>query len=113
VALKRFDEARAQARSAVTNALDTAWPIGILFALQHLAAADALEHLEPHRAARMLGYVDAGVERLKARREHTEQHERDAMLAALRESLDDDQLVRLMAEGAAWSEEDALAAVSS
>ena len=46
---------------------------------------------------------------IEALRQYTEQQEYDKMLAALRDALGEDQLAKLTAEGAAWSEDQAVA----
>jgi hypothetical protein len=84
--------------------------------LQHLAAIGALRASrqsqsseERHRAARLLGYVDARLAALESPREYTEQHEYDAALAALRAELDREEFSKLLEEGGAWSEDRAVA----
>ena len=85
--------------------------------LQHLAAAAALRPAADEelsrgdrlRAARLLGYVDGRLNGLEALRQYTEQQEYDKILAALGNALGKDQLLKLRAEGAAWSEDQAVA----
>ena len=108
IALERFDDARAVAREGLAAARDVQWEAGVTWGLQHLAATAALRG-DPAPGARLLGYVDARLEAIEALRQHTEQQERDAMLPALRDALGDDQLAQLMKEGAAWSEDRAVA----
>jgi hypothetical protein len=64
--------------------------MGLAFTLQHLAALAALrghssERIieECHRAASILGYVDARLAALEAMREYTEKQEYDAMIPVL------------------------------
>ncbi|HKU67734.1 MAG TPA: hypothetical protein VJP85_08160, partial [Candidatus Baltobacteraceae bacterium] len=116
VALHRYDEARTAAHQALTAARDTQHAVILAFTLQHLAAIATLradagdERLDDlRRAARILGYVDARVEALEAMREYTEKQEYDAMLPALRDALGADELAKLMSEGGAWSEDQAVA----
>jgi predicted ATPase/DNA-binding XRE family transcriptional regulator len=116
VALRRYDEARAAARDAVTAARDTQSPELVACALQHLAAIAVLREsadeviTEDHsRAARILGYVDGCLAAVEILREYTEQQEYDAMVPVLRDALGADQLVRLMDEGGSWSEDQAVA----
>jgi predicted ATPase/class 3 adenylate cyclase len=115
VALRRCDEARAMARDALAITRDAQNAVLIAFSLQHLAAIAALrESDEPHaiedrrRAARLLGYVDACIKTLQASREYTEQSEYDTVILALRDALGEEALLRLIAEGGAWSEEQAV-----
>lgn len=61
------------------------------------------------RAARLLGYVNAQLTALEAFREYTEQQEYDKMMTALRGAFGDAVLANLMAEGGAWSEDQAVA----
>ncbi len=117
IALERYEDACISARDGLAAARDTQWEAGVLWGLQHLAAtaalrpADDAEHVRGDRlgAARLLGYVDARLDAIEALRQHTEQQEHDKMLTALRDALGENQLARLMAEGAAWSEDQAVA----
>ena len=120
VALRRFDEARAAARGAVTAACNAQYSIGLAWSLQHLAAVAALRPStdapvieDRHRAACILGYVDARLVAHEALRQYTDQKEYDAVIPALRDSLGDDELARLMADGSAWSEDRAIAEAMS
>ena len=56
----------------------------------------------------MLGFVNARIESLEAVRDFIEQPQYDRVLAVLRETLGADALARLMAEGAAATEEQAV-----
>ncbi|MGA8098582.1 MAG: adenylate/guanylate cyclase domain-containing protein [Candidatus Cybelea sp.] len=117
IALERYEDACISARDGLAAARDAQWEAGVVWGLQHLAAtaalrpADAAEHVPGDRlgAARLLGYVDARLDAIEASRQHTEQQEHDKMLPALRDALGGDQLAKLMAEGAAWSEDQAVA----
>jgi predicted ATPase/transcriptional regulator with XRE-family HTH domain len=107
-----YEAARAQARESLDATREGAWGTGVLWALQHFAAVAALRPIseefvseERSRAARLLGYVDAGVRRTASWRGYTEQQEHDAITAALRTALGDDTFVRLLGEGGEWSEE--------
>lgn len=108
LALDRYDEARARAREALALCRDLQMHVILAVALQHLAVVAAL-HSDSVRAARLLGYVDARLSGLEALREYTEQQGYDKTLAALRKALDEDETARLMAEGSAWSEDQACA----
>jgi predicted ATPase len=115
IALERYDDARTSGREALVRARDAQWEIGTAFALQHLAAVAALQqmlgtgHDEVHaRAAHLTGYVDARLQALRALREHTERQEYNKILAVLRDSLGEDVLATLMADGSAWTEDQAV-----
>jgi hypothetical protein len=56
-----------------------------------------------------LGYVDARLDAFEALREFTEQQEYDKMLAALRNALSEDEPAKLIGEGRAWNENQAVA----
>jgi hypothetical protein len=79
----------------------------IAIALQHLALLAALGG-DGRRAALLLGYVDARYAGEGAQREYTEQWGYDKLLAALRETLSEDEIASLLAEGATWSEDRAV-----
>jgi hypothetical protein len=74
--------------------------------LQHLARLAALCS-DRCRAAQLLGYVDVQYSVLGSQREPTEQWGYDKLVAALRETLSADEIARLAADGAAWSEDQA------
>jgi predicted ATPase/class 3 adenylate cyclase len=117
IALERYEDARISAQDGLAAARDAHWEAGVTWGLQHLAAAAALwpaDNEDPARgdrlrAARLLGYADARLNGLEALRQYTEQQERDKMFAALRDALGEDQLAKLMAEGATWTEDRAVA----
>jgi predicted ATPase/DNA-binding XRE family transcriptional regulator len=116
VALRRFDEARQAAREAVAAACDAQVSVALAWTLQHLAAIAALRPThgravieDRRRAACILGYVSARIVALDSSRQFTEQQEYDAMMAALRDSLGEVELSRLMALGNTWSEDQAVA----
>ena len=56
----------------------------------------------------MLGYVDAQYAALGTQREPTEQWGYGKLMPALRETLSEDEIATLGAEGAAWSEDQAV-----
>ena len=76
-------------------------------ALQHLALLAGLGGDARH-GAQLLGYVDAQYTALGMQREPTEQWAYDKLMAALRETLSEDAIAQLAAEGAAWSEDQAV-----
>ena len=65
-------------------------------------------HEDARGAARLIGYVDAQYEKLRSSREPTEKWGYQKLMVALRERLNDAEIERLAAEGAAWSEERAV-----
>lgn len=75
--------------------------------LQHLALISGLRG-ERSRAARLLGYVDAQNKALGLERQWTEKWGYEKLMVALREKLRDAQIATLAAEGAAWSEDQAV-----
>jgi predicted ATPase len=79
----------------------------VAVALQHLAVLAGLcAHAQ--RGAQLLGYVDAQYTALGMQREPTEQWGYDKLMTALRETLTEDEIAQLSAEGAAWSEDRAV-----
>jgi predicted ATPase len=117
IALRRYDEARTTVREGLTLARDLQREVSFVFALQHSAAITGLRPREdearadeePARAALLLGYANARLVALDVKRQYTEQQEYDKLLPALRDALGDDELQKLMADGAAWSEDRAVA----
>jgi tetratricopeptide (TPR) repeat protein len=79
----------------------------IAIALQHLAVLAALGG-RARRGAQLLGYVHAQLAALGLQREPTEQWLFDKLMAVLRETLSEDEIATLAAEGAAWSEDQAV-----
>jgi len=59
-----------------------------------------------------LGYVDKRIKALGMERELTEKWGYDALLASLCDQLNETEIERLSAEGAAWSEDQAVAAIA-
>jgi tetratricopeptide (TPR) repeat protein len=118
IALDCFDDARAYASQALEAARDVHAPVLTAFVLQHVAAIAALqgssrEPCPPKRlehAAMLLGFVDARLGSLGARRDFTERQERERVVAVLQSALGE-RLDEIMALGTQWSEEGAAAAV--
>ncbi|HEX4014043.1 MAG TPA: tetratricopeptide repeat protein [Candidatus Cybelea sp.] len=115
-ALRKFESAKACGLEALALAATSEAEVYSTIALQHAAVivalgkpreAPSLEHL--HRAARLLGYAQARLAALKVRCGFSEQQGYDAAIAVLRETLDDEKIALLSAEGAAWSEARAIA----
>jgi predicted ATPase/class 3 adenylate cyclase len=117
VALDRYDEALPYAREALKLSLDLQHDAIVATALQHLAAITALgavDEAEPAReayarAARVLGYVDACLIKLQSPRQYTEENGYDRIVVVLRDTLGEDEVTKLMAEGSTWSEDQAVA----
>jgi predicted ATPase/DNA-binding XRE family transcriptional regulator len=107
IALGDLTGARESARDGLRFALKTQSELNTAIGLQHLAVLAALGG-DAGRAAKLLGYVDAQFSQLGYKREGTEQWSCDKLMAALREALNEDEIAKLAAEGAGWSEEQAV-----
>jgi hypothetical protein len=111
VALGRFDEARAQAKAALSFARKARVPVFIAISLQHLALIALRSRIEGLRttahyrgAARLLGFVGSrcdtlGFERVDLRYDND--------IALLRETIGADEVTHLMADGATMTEDEA------
>jgi predicted ATPase/DNA-binding XRE family transcriptional regulator len=112
VALDCFDDARAYASQALEAARDVRAPVLTAFVLQHVAAIAALRRgsdelraaKNPEKPAMLLGFVEARLKSLGARRDYTERQEFERVLAVLRSALGE-RLDELMTLGAEWGEE--------
>jgi len=82
-----------------------AYPLVIV--LQHLALLGALRG-QLHNASRLVGYVNVQYQEGGFEREPTEKWEYEKLMAALREHLSEPEIEKLAAEGAAWSEDQAV-----
>lgn len=85
--------------------MQDALPIAV--ALQHLALLVALRG-EVNHAARLIGYINVQFKELGQERETTERWGYEKLMFALHERLSDAQIEKLTAEGAAWSEDQAV-----
>ncbi len=116
IALDCFDDARMYARQALSAMREVKQTVLKACALQHLAAVGALQKYSDMRAAQegreraamLLGFVDARLASLEVQREFTEQQEYDRMMSALSASMGV-RLPEVMALGAEWTEEGAVA----
>jgi len=81
----------------------------VTLSLEHLALAAALEG-DVAAAARLVGYGDSCHARLSLARQRHEQAARETVQARLEAGLDSETRTRLIAEGAAWAEDAAVAA---
>jgi predicted ATPase/class 3 adenylate cyclase len=107
IALGDLAAARDSAREALRLARQIRHEPAIADTLQHLALLSALDG-DARRAAQLLGYVDVQYTALGMQREPTEQWGYDKLMAALRENLSEADIEKLAAEGAAWSEDQAV-----
>jgi len=107
IALGDFGGAREAAREGFRFARRAQNEGLLASSLEHIALLAALEG-DVQRAARLLGYVDAEHCRIEQQRTLTEKGLRDKLGAALRETLSEDEIKSLAAEGAAWSEDRAV-----
>lgn len=115
VALDCFDDARAHASQALVSAREVKATVLTACILQHLAAVAILQHTAEGKQsdadelpAMLLGFVDARLSSLGARREYTERQEYERVLAALDKRFGD-RLRDLLAVGAEWTEDGAVA----
>jgi predicted ATPase/DNA-binding XRE family transcriptional regulator len=97
------------AREALRLARQIRHEMYIANAFQHLALLAALGGDTPC-GAQLLGYASALYDQLGVKRGPTEQWGYDKLLAVLRETLSEDEITRLAAEGGAWSEDQAAGA---
>ncbi|MBV8147621.1 MAG: tetratricopeptide repeat protein, partial [Candidatus Eremiobacteraeota bacterium] len=107
IALGDLTRARESAREGLRVARQARNEQGIAVALQHLAVLAGLGG-DVRRGAQLLGYVDAQYTALGMQREPTEQSGYDKLITGLRETLGADEIARLAADGAAWSEDQAV-----
>jgi tetratricopeptide (TPR) repeat protein len=115
ISLECYDLAQGHARAALELALEVDAQACVTFALQHLAAAAALQHDGAGdagdrlaRIARITGFVDARLTELEVVREFTEEREYVATLGALREAFADGKVMELMNDGRSWTVERAV-----
>ncbi|HLJ83595.1 MAG TPA: tetratricopeptide repeat protein [Candidatus Eremiobacteraceae bacterium] len=106
-ALGDVDGAYESAQTGLRWARQAQYPLLIVIALQHLALL-ATQRKGIHRAAQLIGYVDARFRELGYERQPTERWGYEKVTAILRERLSDAEIETLAAEGAAWPEERAL-----
>lgn len=106
LALGDFGAAQATARDGLALARRMQEGIVISQAIQHLAALKALSG-DSHRAARLLGYVDAWYASQGCERELTEQKTHQTLTGSLREQLDEAEIAVLASQGAELTEDQA------
>lgn len=107
LALDRYDQASAHGREALGLAIEAKDALWTTFALQHLAALQALRG-NAARAATLLGFVDRRFAELQHQREHTEQQEYQRAAAALQAKLPEAELRHCIAEGERLTDERAV-----
>ena len=107
IALGDMDGARDSAREGLRWARQAQNPYHVVIALQHIALLLALRG-EVNDAARLIGYVNVQYKELGNEREATEKWGYENLMAALREQLSEAEIEKLAAEGAAWSEDQAV-----
>ena len=107
IALGDVDGAREAAREGLRWARQAQHALCIAIALQHIALLLALRG-EVNDAARLIGYVNVQFKELGNEREATEKWGYEKLMAALREQLSEAEIEKLAAEGAAWSEDQAV-----
>jgi len=107
IALGDLSAARESAREGLRLARQVRYEYVIANVLQHLALLSALGG-DARRGAQLLGHVDGQYSALGMQREPTERWGYDKLMAALRETLSADEITAFAAEGAAWSEDQAV-----
>jgi predicted ATPase len=104
VALDRREEALRAGREALRLMRLSEDRVRIVFLLQHLAAAYALDG-DLHRAARLFGYTAAQYTAFDVELEFTERYTRDLLSNALLEGLEESEFAELAHEGALFTTE--------
>jgi predicted ATPase len=107
IVLGELTGARESARKGLRVARQARFEPVIAIALQHLALLSVLGG-DARRGAQLLGHVDAQYTALGLQRGPTEQWGYDKLMTALRETLSADEIAQLAAQGAAWSEDQAV-----
>jgi predicted ATPase/class 3 adenylate cyclase len=107
IALGDLDGALASAQRALALMRKEQDPIGTAVAIQHLALLAVMRE-RTGEAGRLLGYVDSQFSRLAVQRDWPEQWGYEKLIATLREKITDDEITQLGAEGASWSEDQAV-----
>jgi predicted ATPase/transcriptional regulator with XRE-family HTH domain len=118
IPLARFGEAEQCVREALDLARDRQWEVKVASGLQILGAIAALRpHVDAERTtktharvARLFGFADAHFAATGSRRIPLMAWQYSRVLSVLRESLGVESLAKLMAEGAAMNEEQAVQA---
>ncbi len=103
-----FEAAHLAAREGLQWAMQCQHTLGVAIVLQHFALIAALRDDAEH-AARLVGFVEERFRVLSYEREYTEQWGLEKLMTAIRERLTQPEIDRLAAEGAAWTEDRAIA----
>jgi len=106
-ALGDIDGALASARESLAFSRQAQDAFMTVVPLQHIAMLGALSGKQ-ERAAKLLGYVEVQIKELGAERQPTEQWGYEKLLTTLRQHLNEDEIEKLGAQGAAWSEDQAV-----
>lgn len=117
IALGRFEEAEKHTCESLEFALDASNGVLIAYNVQHLAAIATLRprvtresvRTAHEGAAQFLGFVDGRLTALGSTKFRQQQQQRDRSLAALCDTLGRKSVTRLMAAGAAMTEDQAIA----
>lgn len=107
VLLGRLADAKAFARSSFKASCEKQFMFGIPCATQVLVGV-AIREGDFDSAARLLGYAKANFPELMLSRDAYIDMDREWLLQPLRDHFGEDRLARLMAEGAMWSEDQAI-----
>jgi tetratricopeptide (TPR) repeat protein len=107
IALGDLDGAQTLARQGLSSARQAQEALAIATALQHFALLMALLG-QTRSAARLIGYVNVQYKEAGSEREYTEKWGYEKLMAALHEQLSDAEIEQLAAEGATWSEDQAV-----
>lgn len=108
LALGRFDDAAAAARESLMLARSDGEKHRMAVAIGHLAQLEA-EIGDPHKAARLIGYVDEEYRKTSSAREQTERRGYSRAIELIRQALPEDQMLALMREGAVMQIDTAVA----
>jgi predicted ATPase len=107
IALGDLSAARESAREGLRVARQARFGQLTAIALQHFALLAGLGG-DARRGAQLLGYVNAQYSAQGLQRLSTEQWGYDKLIATLRETLGEDEIAQLAADGATWSEDKAV-----
>ena len=103
--------AESHAREALTLAAKAHHRVLAGISISHLAAVAATS--DPARAARLIGFAEEELRAAEWQRADYEQQIVDELRATIERAISTDEIARLLAEGAAWSEAQAVTAALS
>jgi len=103
--------AESHAREALARASKAHHRVLVGISISHLAAIAAAR--DPARAARLLGFAEEELRAADWQRAEYEQQLVEELRAAIERAISTDEIARLLAEGAAWSEPQAVTAALS